>query len=543
MPDLAHTLQDRDLGFLRIVAEAWGLDLIAPDVHSAQKQVITAICDPGLLQEGIESLPPETRGALAALQRSGGKIPWPEFTRSFGAVREMGPAKRDRERPHLHPVSPAEVLWYRALLGRGFFDTPTGPLEFAYLPDDLVEQLPPVQTEGSRPPGIPAQVDGYAHIQPADDRILDQACTLLAALRLGRLTATESIPSNVLQDLLRAAGLLDDHNVPLPEPTRLFLEASRGEALAQLFNTWRQSKDFNELRLLPGLICEGQWRNDPLTTRTTLLNFVQQVPAETWWDLEEFVSAIHQLQPDYQRSGGDYDSWFIRQESSGQFLRGFEHWDDIDGSLIRFLICGPLHWLGVTDLGSATEQANPAAFRFSKFAPALLSDGVPDGLRMEEGKLRLFSDGRVSAPRLTPRAVRYQVARFCSWEEPQAGEFRYRITPTSLERARKQGLRSSHLLSLLRRYAAAPPVPSLVRAIERWDELGAQATFEQLIVLRVKSPDILAALRKSRAARFLGEPLGPTAVIVQPGAREKVAQVLIELGYLAEAGFAEEKEL
>jgi hypothetical protein len=94
---------------------------------------------------------------------------------------------------------------------------------------------------------------------------------------------------------------------------------------------------------------------------------------------------------------------------------------------------------------------------------------------------------------------------------------------------------------LLRRTASAPPTPNLVRALERWEDNGTQADFEQVVVLRVKSPEILTALRKSRAARFLGDPLGPAAVIVKAGAREKVLQALVELGYLAEAGFADEK--
>jgi hypothetical protein len=41
-------------------------------------------------------------------------------------------------------------------------------------------------------------------------------------------------------------------------------------------------------------------------------------------------------------------------------------------------------------------------------------------------------------------------------------------------------------------------------------------------------------VRASRAARFLGEPLGPTAIVVKAGAQEKVLAILAELGYLGE---------
>ena len=38
------------------------------------------------------------------------------------------------------------------------------------------------------------------------------------------------------------------------------------------------------------------------------------------------------------------------------------------------------------------------------------------------------------------------------------------------------------------------------------------------MVLRVTVPEVLQALRASRAARYLGEPLSPTAVAIKPGA-------------------------
>jgi hypothetical protein len=42
-------------------------------------------------------------------------------------------------------------------------------------------------------------------------------------------------------------------------------------------------------------------------------------------------------------------------------------------------------------------------------------------------------------------------------------------------------------------------------------------------------------LRKSKAARFLGEALGPTAVIVKSEAVPKIAAALAELGVLLES--------
>jgi hypothetical protein len=466
---------------------------------------------------------------------------WQQFIRRFGVVREMGPGRRDRQRPDRQPISPAEVLWYHAVVARAFFETPNGPEEFAYIPDELIALLPIPQDSWIAPLGRPATPAERANPIPTSDRILDHACTLLAALRLGlpeeAITFSSASPYAFcplsLSALLSTAGLIDPGGLPLPEPTRAFLEAGRGEALAQLARAWQDSADFNELALIPGLILEGDWSNDPRRARRALLDFLASLPSETWWNLESFVTAIRQDHPDYQRPAGDYDAWIIRHRDSQDYLRGFEHWDQVDGALIRFLIGGPLYWLGIVDLATPEDSQNVTAFRFSSWSGALLSGQAPVGLPLEESLIQVRSDGRLRIPHLTPRAVRYQVSRFCEWEGEKDEVYRYRLTPASLERARQQGLQLSHLLALLGRHTKAVP-PVLVKALKRWEERGVEAKLESVLVLRFSSPEILQALRSSRAARFLGDPLGPAAVIVKPGAMEKVMAALLELGFLTD---------
>jgi hypothetical protein len=289
------------------------------------------------------------------------------------------------------------------------------------------------------------------------------------------------------------------------------------------------------------LIFEGDWQNDPLQARQAALSLLSGLPERAWWSLPAFVSAVHAHHPDFQRHAGDYDSWFIRDERSGEYARGFESWDAVEGELVRFLIAGPMHWLGMIDLagpepGETSGNVAPAvtAFRLSRWSPDLLAGRAPVGLPVEEAKIVAGSDARLRVPSLAPRAARYQAARFCAWLGEKDGEYRYRITPLSLHRARQQGLTPAHLLGLLRRSAQSLP-PSLVKALERWEQHGAEAHLEALTVLRLATPELMQAVRASRAARYLGDPLGPTAVIVRAGAGEKVLAILAEMGYLGEA--------
>jgi hypothetical protein len=536
MPDLEHSLHGHDLGHLRIVAELWGLTLPAPDVRKALADLPKQILDSNLVNEIVSALPAKAIVALNALVSKGGRLPWVQFRRQFGEVRQMGPGRRDRQRPDQNPASTAEVLWYRALVGRAFFDTPLGSEEFAYIPEDLLALIPgQPSTQQAEPLGRGAAAAERAHPLLVNDEILDHVCTLLAAQRMGHtdisfLNHTQPF----LISLLTSAQILDADGQPEIKAARVHLEAERGAALLQLAQTWLNSPDHNDLHLIPGLQAEGDWTNDSLAARHFLLTLLDTLPANTWWNLSAFIADIRRAHPDFQRPAGDYDSWYLRDVESGQFLRGFEHWDQIDGALIRYLITGPLHWLGLVDLATPDEEMPPekaTAFRLSGWAPALLSATTPEGISDETLRVHVRSDGRVGVPPLVPRSIRYQIARFCHWEDDTPHEYRYRLTPDALMNASHQGLRTTHLITLLNKYTDAVP-PNILSALQRWDQYGAEIQVGAVVVLRVGSPQILQSLRASRAERFLGEPLSPTAIMIKPGAEQNVLAALLELGYL-----------
>ena len=133
-----------------------------------------------------------------------------------------------------------------------------------------------------------------------------------------------------------------------------------------LVGAWQDSDSFNELRQVPGLSCEGEWKNEPLVTREFLLNLLEPVPEGQWWSISAFVRDVKTKYPDYQRPAGDYNSWFIKREADGVFLRGFASWDEVDGALIRYFF-QVLHWLAQVDLASAEEGGAVTSFRLSSF--------------------------------------------------------------------------------------------------------------------------------------------------------------------------------
>ncbi len=535
MPDLLASLHPYDLGHLRIVAELWGLELEARERDAAAGELSATLLDPGPVRETLDILPREARRALDALLAANGRLPWAEFARRFGETREMGAGKRDREMPHRRPVSAAETLFYRGILARAFFDTDKGAQEFAYIPDDLLEVIKHGDAESRRekeesprlrgsvvpPLGRPATPMEKAHEILANDHILDDATTLLAALRAGRSDWQSDLR---LPALLHAAELLKK-NVLQTEAVKKFLEAPRADALSMLIEAWKTSTTFDELRLMPSIVCEGEWKNDPHATRSTLLGFLHAIPPNQWWSLPAFLRDLKQKHPDFQRPAGDYDSWFIKRASDGQYLRGFAWWDSVDGALVRFTI-QTMHWLGLVDLASPEEGKEFTAFRLTQESTQV------DRYTGTQGKIAIASNGKISVSRYFSRAARYQIARFCEWDEPKGDDFIYHVSARSLQRASEQGLKAEQLLALLVKATQGSVPPALVKALKRWEANGTEARAESQTVLRVSRPEVLEELRKSKAARFLGEPLGPTAVVVKSETVPKIAAALAELGVL-----------
>ena len=524
-----------------MVASIWGVDLPQPDVYTALPALVNHILDKSLVHELVEALPTESQTALEALYENQGRLPWHVFVRRFGDVRVMGAGRRDRERPDINPVSPAERLWYRGLMGKAFFNIPPEPQEYAYIPDDLLEIIQPPHHLIDNSMGRPASPLESAVIYPVSDRILDDACSLLAAVRTGvalpeNETASWPVSVPVLTALLQAAGLLDHKKAPMAEAIRAFLEAARPAALGQLAKAWLSSSTFNDLRWLHGLKFEGNWQNDPILARQSILSLLKELPDSTWWHLPGFISAVRSTHPDYQRPAGDYDSWFIFQENTQSYLRGFSSWDDVDGALIRFLINGPLHWLGLLDLAAPSGNDEPAAFRRSPWFEALVSGSPPPYNKTETLVWQVKLDGHILISQNSPRAIRYQLARFAQFENRTQINYEYCLTPRSLEQARSQKLKASHLISLMRKFPTTRPIhPGVINALERWEQLGVQTKMEKGLLLRVNAPELIALLKQnSRTSRYLGELLNPTTVLVKPAGRQIILETLMESGYFLE---------
>lgn len=555
MPDLEHTYLDYDLTLLKAIAEQAGVELSAPNARAAAVELAAALQNAEAVDllltrvvgqagglsndEDTTSIKAQAAAALNALFQAEGRLPAAPFIRRFGEQRPLGPAALARERPWENPANATEALYFNGLIGRAFMESEAGPQEFFFIPSDLLPLLPKVE---SSPEVSPAEAIAPAEspaAQPASSAIVDDAVTVLAAIQLGRpldehLAPHLRLPAlDLILALLADLSLLSGNHKLNPEPAKNFLRGSRGEQLRQLAEAWRDSKTWNDLWRVPTLRAEpGAWSNDPVATRAFLIRLCADLPLGEWRSLESFVAFVREHHPDFQRPAGDYDSWYIRDARTGDYLRGFECWDEVDGALLRYLVMGPLHWLGLVDK-SETSDAFRLTPIFEAFAQASSSEwkivDVPKPVIAR-------GDGILLMSRSANRYDRFQAARIGEWLAPGllAGDdaYSYRLTGNSLQAAARQGITARHITAFLRR--ACEQVPQhLLEAVERWGRNGVEARAGKMLVLRVSSPDLLDFLRRSpQAGRYLGESLGPTAVEVKNW--EKLREAMIELGLAAE---------
>ncbi len=552
MKSLYRTLEDSERSLLPLLAQVWGVT--QGDLEPGE--LVTELNSAMRVAERVESvwtaLDEGQRGALQHLLASGGRMPANMFTRIHGDIRQSG-AGRVAEIAQ-QPASPAEALFYRGLIALAFESAETGPRQVVYVPEDLIDVLPTHLTAldfGAAAASLPTvtTLDAVEDPQPADTRIVDDMTTLLAWLQLhdaalqdGELAppdgaaltpwllAPEPARLRFLTGVGLAAGLIAasaGRAQVSRDLARAWLAEGRSAQLRQLARAWRDSQSLRDLWQVPGLAPEedGLVGHDPTVARGAVLNFIGELtPADDWWSLTDLVAAVKLADPDFQRPGGDYDSWYIR-DARGEYLRGFDTWDQVEGALIRWLVQGPLHWLGMTDLADG-------AARLTAWGRAFLDMGAWPELVEPQDAIEIGLDGALRVPRRFSRLDRFQIARFTSWSQPGDPAV-YLLDGAGIAQAERQGINAAQIQAFLHRVSGERPLPpGVARLLQNWLEGPlARVTLERQVLLRAESAEALTEIFETPALRrYLGAQLGPTAVLVRPEQWPALQAALAEAG-------------
>lgn len=522
-----------------MIAESWGIDIISNSKKTPAEQVAEFISQVQLMKEVFPSLPERSRRALRTLVKENGENPWDQFTRKFGELREMGAARRERERPDRAPISVTESLFYKALLGRAFFETNQGLHEFAFIPEEFYKFLIPVIEQKKNDNIEPGSTGTVEKKLLTNDYSVDNATTILAGLRIGlspkELSVfTPIIPISFLIDLLKEAKLISENSEINSEMVKHFLEAERGQALGQLAQAWKTSRKINELDMIESLILESRDKSDLIYSRKSLFDVIKVLPGDNWFNIQKFCDWINQNQPDILRSGGEYDAWFIKDKATGEYIKGFKNWQRVEGEYIRTMIMKPLFWLGFIDLGKTSHDSHPSAFKKSKWFDDLSSGQELKYPSILKKEFEIDKSGKVLIDRNFPRDIRYQIARCCEWDAARSQSFFYHFSPQAFARMELQGLKVSHIIALIKHYARKPVPLNILQALERWEKLGQEVQIKKILILKVKTAAILDHLIESNMKKHILSRLDPITAEISAESVPFIRAALIEMGIFAE---------
>lgn len=557
MKNLFATLTDYDPGMLPVLCEVWGIPSKNLTDDDMIKQLGDVMTDPSKMDAVWGKLTEPMQAALQMLASSNqNRMKSALFGRLYGDIRKLGRAQITKEKPHKITDPVAEALYYRGIIGEGFDNVDGDVIGFVYIPTDLLPALPLHKTayenledeEEFPEEELPAleAIPEPAKIIAADTSIIDDMTTLLAYLQVYTADVdddsfTDESEATILKYFLNinairlsfmlgigvSANLLTTQEgkaYPRRTEVRTWLNATRAEQTRQLAQAWLGSKFYRDMWHIPGLNPDDDsgWSYDAVGARNSVMGlFTELVPEQGWSSVTSLIGMIKEIEPDFQRPNGDYDSWYIRNDA-GEFLNGFESWDAVEGALIEYYMVGPMHWLGLVDVGQD-------AIRLTAYGRAFLQIADWPQIKDDDKPIEIRNDGMLLASRRVNRFDRFQLARFTDWLD--AGDpYVYALSADSIQRAGSQGIKPEHIQAFVKRQLGDKPVPApIVQLLNNWQGgATANATLETLIVLRTTSPEVMDGIFKNPAyRRYMGARLGPMACAVRD---EQWAEFRAKLG-------------
>lgn len=441
------------------------------------------------------------------------------FTHRFGPLRPYCPRRPDSPRhPWRHPASPAESLYYKALIfclnDQVFLpdevrtalvamrDKETrrqGNKEMTSLSPPLpVSQSPCLQTDLCLFLALLARED----IRPLHDRWLamrylyDLNRRLTAPEELANVRSERAIPRlafiHYLAEAAGLVGLISGYLKPTPAAAHWLTQPCASRALT-LWQTWLDPAAANLARWqryrLPAHATPR-----PLAVTSALIAELRRQPS----------AAPFPLQPVLDRAAGaivDLIPWWLLDQTClppDSFpLQG----------ILRELIAGPLTWLGLV-----SEIPNPEV-RLTPLGAWLLERG-PQPPEPSPSAFHLAADFTINPTRddlPLPLPHLFSLEQWTEWTAPS----QYRLTPASVARAIARGAVLADLFALLVQTTGTDLTPAQRTTLTHWATAATPLTLRHLLVLEGDPQQLHTVYTSRTLRRHLGVTLSPGRLVVQ----------------------------
>lgn len=505
---LRAALQDCSLALLRRIAEGYGLPLRPELLPGEIADLIAAwLSEPDHLRAALDGLSAAERATLERVASAGGELRAAVLERWLQAG------------PFAAVPDPAVALLHRGLLFRRFVAVGPERGEQFYLPDEVRAAVP------AAPEPVP-ELPAAATPAAPQRRVLayDLFCLLSAQRRArqrGQPRPAEAELAPVSDDgrhwrflrhlaarLLgseaeagrRAAALLASPSLP-SRALELYLHDEHWDDLsaAGVAETWYSTSTL-----------------DQRGTRQYLLDLVRRVGEGRWVRLDDLVAQVKRVAPDLLRADYAAPTAAVADLASGEALAGLDSWERVEAPLVRYVISGPLHWLGVVALGGDPLACSPLP--------------VVDGAARTPTPVVRQPDGVLVVPPEADLGVLWDLEPYLELRA-RGPESRYALTRASLAEAMVNGGDVQHALRLLREALGGDLPAGLEESVVSWAARAGRLTIAPAVVLRATAHgDLERVLAERRCAPLISERLGPLVALVAAADLPRLLEELRRIG-------------
>lgn len=270
----------------------------------------------------------------------------------------------------------------------------------------------------------------------------------------------------------------------------------------------------------------GQWQST-----TTLISHIKKNEYQFLLERRRGYGVGGLFASPYYSANNSYGVSFsvARDEASG--------WDVVERSFVIEMLTGPLHWLGVIDLGygageQAGEERAPQSYRVTEAGAWLLGIGSQPNFIETGGRIVVQPNFTVLAMEPISDSVLVDLDHFA---DSRGGDraVTYEITRESLYRGQQSSWNAERVIAFLEKNQGAPLPGNVKRTLDDWESSHRRITFHRRKVV-VQFADEDAELQASlllapHKPHVLG---GGMHLLTGSVEVSKIAAVLREAGWI-----------